>query len=172
MQLTKFTDYCLRVLIYAALRQDGPITIDEVAGNYGISRHHVTKVVYRLGQLGYLETSRGKGGGIRLGRRPELIVIGRVIRDTEEDLGLVECLQDKGSNCVIEPACLLKSAMTEALDAFLAVLDRYTLADLIGPKRMLAATLGISPESLEKQPDSQSNTPADNNDQDGNHQRH
>ena len=143
MRLTTFTDYCLRALIYAALREEEPITINAIANAYGISRNHVTKVVFRLGQLGYLENTRGKGGGIRLGRRPELIVIGRVVRETEEDFGLVECLQKKGGDCVLDPACILKSAMTDAMDAFFSALDLYTLADLIRPKQRMGKLLGI-----------------------------
>lgn len=147
MQLTTFTDYSLRVLMYAALRQGDSITIHDVANAYGISRNHLTKVVFRLGQLGYLETTRGKGGGMRLARRPELIPVGRVVRQTEEDFGLVECLQKKGGDCVVYPACTLKSAMNEAMDAFFAVLDRYTLADLVEPKRKMSALLGIAAEN-------------------------
>lgn len=143
MQLTTFTDYCLRVLIYAGLRPDGLVTINDVANAYGISRNHVTKVVFRLAQLGYLETTRGKGGGMRLARRPELIAIGRVVRQTEEDFALVGCLPDRREFCAVMPACTLKSAFTEALDAFFAVLDRYTLADLIEPRQKLSALLGI-----------------------------
>jgi Rrf2 family nitric oxide-sensitive transcriptional repressor len=100
------------------------------------------KVVTRLGQLGYLETVRGKGGGMRLARRPELIVIGRVLRQVEDDFALLECFESNGS-CVVEPSCLLKDAVAEALDAFFAVLDRYTLADLIGPRRRLLQLLGV-----------------------------
>ena len=143
MQLTTFTDYCLRVLIFAALQPKDLFTIDAVSGAYGISRNHVTKVVFRLAQLGYLETTRGKGGGIRLGRRPELIVVGRVVRQAEEEFPLVECFKTAGGYCRVEPACILKSAISEALDAFLAVLDRYTLADLVEPQKKLSELLGI-----------------------------
>ena len=103
----------------------------------------MTKVVFRLGQLGYLETTRGKGGGMRLARRPELIGIGRVVRQTEEDFCLVQCFQDKDAFCVVEPACTLKTAMVDALDAFFAILDRYTLADLIKPQCRLSELLGL-----------------------------
>lgn len=144
MQLTTFTDYSLRVLIYVGLCQDRLVTIDEVADRYGISRNHVMKVVSRLGRLGYLETVRGNRGGMRLARRPELIGLGSVVRQSENDFGLVECLQDNDKLCVVEPACTLKAALIDALDAFLAVLDRYTLADLIKPEKKLANLLGIA----------------------------
>ena len=153
MQLTTFTDYSLRVLIYAALRGDGPATINDVSNAYQISRNHVTKVVFRLSQLGYLETTRGKGGGMRLARRPELIVIGRVVRQTEEDFGLVGCLPNRGEFCMVEPACILKSAVMEALDAFFAVLDRYTLADLIDPRQKVSELLGIQMEKRKRGPE-------------------
>jgi Rrf2 family nitric oxide-sensitive transcriptional repressor len=100
-------------------------------------------VVFRLGQLGYLETIRGKGGGMRLARPPGNITIGRLIRQTEDDIGLVECFQRRGRSCTIAPACILRGVMREALDAFLAVLDGYTLADLIEPKRQLCRLLAI-----------------------------
>jgi Rrf2 family nitric oxide-sensitive transcriptional repressor len=142
VRLTRFGDYSLRVLMYAGLREGVLVTIDDVAQGYGISRNHLMKVVTRLGQLGYLETVRGKGGGMRLARRPELIVIGRVLRQVEDDFALLECFESNGS-CVVEPSCLLKDAVAEALDAFFAVLDRYTLADLIGPRRRLLQLLGV-----------------------------
>lgn len=152
MRLTTFTDYSLRVLIMVAIRDGGLVTIDEVAKAYGISRNHLMKVVFRLGQLGYLETVRGKGGGIRLARRPELIVIGRVIRETEDDFGVVECLQHDGGPCAVEPACILKGALVQAVDAFLAMLDRYTLADLIEPRRRLEHLLVVPPENPDAAP--------------------
>lgn len=143
MRLTRFTDYSLRVLIYVGLRPDRLVTIDEIAKSYGISRNHLMKVVFSLGQSGYLETVRGNRGGMQLARRPELIVIGSVIRQIEGDFGIVECLQETDRACIVAPACMLKSAMIDAVEAFLSVFDRYTLADLIEPKRKLALLLGI-----------------------------
>jgi len=152
MRLTSFTDYSLRVLMYVGVKGEGLATIDEIASRYGISRNHLMKVVLRLGQLGYLKTVRGKGGGLRLAQPPEAINLGAVVRATEDDLGLVECLQkpERGSGagpaggCRIAPACVLRGVLGEALDAFLAVLDRYTLADLIRPRAPLADLLGIT----------------------------
>ena len=143
MRLTAFTDYCLRVLMYAGAKESGLATIDEIAKSYGISRNHLMKVVFRLGQLGYLNTVRGKGGGIALAKKPEAINIGTLVRETEEDLSLVECFQKTEPGCRIEAACVLRSALGRALNAFLAVLDSYTLADLLAPRRKLAQLLDI-----------------------------
>ena len=143
MRLTSFTDYCLRVLIYAGTKGAGLSTIDEISERYALSRNHLMKVVHRLGQLGYLETVRGKHGGMRLARSPTEIGLGRLVRETEEEFGLVECFHRARSRCRIEPACVLRRALREALDAFLAVLDRYTLADLLAPRAELGRLLGL-----------------------------
>ena len=144
MRLTTFTDYCLRVLMYVGTKGE-LATIDEIAGSYDISRNHLMKVVFRLGQLGYLTTVRGKGGGIRLGRDPAEVNLGRLVRQTEEDMALVACFESNSRVCRIEPACLLKRVLGEALEAFLAVLDEYTLADLVTPRARLATLLGLPP---------------------------
>lgn len=141
MRLTTFTDYCLRVLIYAALKDGELATIDEIAERYDINRNHVVKVVFRLGQLGYLDTIRGKGGGFRLAKDPAKVNLSTLVRQTEEDLTIVECFQEQGCDCVIEPACVLRKALREALDAFFATLERYTLADLLAPSRSLRRLL-------------------------------
>lgn len=143
MRLTVYTDYSLRLLIYAALRADGLITINEVAEAYGISRNHLTKVVHQLGLAGYLETVRGKGGGLRLARRPESIRIGDVIRQTEPDAALTPCFKPIEAHCAIFPGCLLKGALQEAREAFFRVLDSYTLADLAAPGARLRSMLGM-----------------------------
>lgn len=142
MQLTDFTDHALRVLMFLAARPDRLATIREITDAYGVSGHHMVKVVHRLGKLGYLETIRGNGGGIRLARPAAAIVIGAVVRDTEENLTLVQCFSggDRDS-CRIEPACVLKGALAKALRAFLAELDRWTLADLVGPHKAALAGL-------------------------------
>jgi Rrf2 family nitric oxide-sensitive transcriptional repressor len=143
VRLTNFSDYSLRVLMFAGTKGDGLSTIDEISKAYGISRNHLMKVVHKLGQLGYLTTVRGRGGGFRLASAPGQINLGRLIRETEEDLGIVECLQRNGANCAIEPACRLKSILGEALDGFLSVLDRYTLADLLTSGSRLKLLLAI-----------------------------
>jgi Rrf2 family nitric oxide-sensitive transcriptional repressor len=133
MHLTRYTDYSLRVLIYLGTRQDKLATISEIATYHGISRNHLMKVVHQLGAHGYIDTLRGKGGGIRLARPPERIVVGDVVRSMEENMSIVGCFEPDFSACILAPACQLKTALNEALHSFLATLDLYTLADLIGP---------------------------------------
>lgn len=135
MRLTRYSDYSLRVLMYLAVRPEHRATIDEISAAYGISRAHLTKVVHDLGRAGLLETVRGRGGGLRLARTPEEIAVGDVVRRTEERMDLVECFDPATSQCRIESACGLRGALGEALDAFLAALDRYTLADLVARRR-------------------------------------
>lgn len=137
MQLNVFTDYSLRVLIYAAARPEQQCATAAVAAAFGISRHHIVKVVHTLQQLGYLETTRGRHGGFRLARAPERIYVGEVIRRTEGTLALVECF-DRESACPLTPACGLRRALRDASDAFFEVLDRRTLADVIGQPRWAA----------------------------------
>lgn len=133
MKLTLFTDYSMRVLLYLAARPDRLCSIAEVARAYGISQNHLMKVVNELARSGYVESVRGRFGGIRLGRAPEDINVGHLIRHTEDGFDLVDC-----ASCMIAPACGLTGVLKEALDAFLAVLERYTLADLMTKRRDLA----------------------------------
>ena len=144
MRLTTFTDYCLRVLIYVGMKDGEVVTIDEISQRYGISRNHVMKVVLRLSQHDYLTTARGKGGGMWLARKPEEINIGTLVRQMEEDLALVECFQPGNCACIIEPACMLRKALHEALESFFAVLDGYTLANFLEPKSKLARLLSLT----------------------------
>ncbi len=144
MRLTVYTDYSLRTLLYLGVRgQDYLATIQEIADTYNISKNHLMKVTYDLGKLGYIETTRGRGGGIRLAIDPETVSIGEIVRKTEEDFQLVECFSDDTNLCVISPACKLKHALHEALLAYLAVLDQYTLADVISNKESLLEYLKI-----------------------------
>lgn len=147
MQLTRYSDYALRVLLYLAVKGETRSTINEIAESYDISRNHLMKVVQDLSHRGYVTTIRGKNGGLLINRAPEDISLGRLIRDTESELGLVECLREN-NQCIISPACRVKSILNEALDAFMAVLDRYTLADLLGRRQPQLARLmqiAISP---------------------------
>lgn len=130
MHLTLHTDYSLRVLLYLKLRRDERSTIQEISEAYGISRNHLMKVVQRLAQLGYVDASRGRGGGLRLAMEPKQINIGRVVEQTEPNLDLVECFDMETNTCPIVPACELKSALGKAQQAFLETLRAYTLADL------------------------------------------
>lgn len=134
MHLTRYSDYSLRVLIFLGIKGTELATIPEIAGAYGISRGHLMKVVRMLGQLGYVETLRGRGGGLRLGMAADKIQVGQVLRQTEESFALVDCLSTDGvgeRRCKITPACKLRGMLAEALQAFLGVLDQYTLADII-----------------------------------------
>ncbi len=133
MQLTRFTDFSLRVLISLATRPDELATVAALAQEHGISRHHLTRVVHQLGVKGYIETMRGKGGGFRLARVPEAIRVGDVVRDMESGFEIAECFQPGQSSCRLMPGCTLKGVLGEAAQAFLATLDRYTLADLLAP---------------------------------------
>ena len=151
MHITRYTDYALRVLMYLGLKGDKLATIQEVADQYGISKNHLMKVVYDLNLKGYVETLRGKHGGIRLRARPEEINIGRLVRETETDLKLVECFGG-GDDCRINPACALKGVLGEALAAFFRVLDSYTLADLLRPQPGLERLLGLRNGERERPP--------------------
>ena len=143
MKLTRFTDYSLRVLIYLGLKDDNRVTIREISDAYGISRNHLMKVVSLLTRMGYLDARRGPGGGIALARPPEEIILADVIRDMEDDLNLVECFCH-GGTCVIKPMCKLKSALNQALLAYLETLERYTLLDLLKPRKQLIEVLGMT----------------------------
>lgn len=147
MRLTAYTDFSLRVLMYVALHPDPKPTIAEIARAYGISRNHLMKVVFELGRDGYIATVRGKNGGLRLGRPADEIGLGEVVRRTEPDMALVPCFSPIRAACVITPACRLRAAIDEARSAFLAVLDGYTLADLVADPDPLLALLarGASP---------------------------
>ena len=134
MRLTKYTDYALRALIYAAVHEDRLVSTEEIAAAYGISLHHLVKIVNQLGKEGLLEVRRGRTGGLRLARPAAEIGIGAVVRACEPDFALVECLEGEGGGCPITPGCALIRPLLEAKDAFLAVLDRYTLADVAGPR--------------------------------------
>jgi Rrf2 family transcriptional regulator, nitric oxide-sensitive transcriptional repressor len=149
MRLTTFTDYTLRTLIYLAVRPGMVVTISDIANVYGVSGNHLTKVVHRLALAGDIATTRGQHGGLRLARNPDAINIGEVVRRTEPDLELVACFGET-RHCVIEEGCVLRHALGAALQAFLAVLDRYTLADLIEPRQTLAALLGVDLQSEQR----------------------
>lgn len=140
MRLTLHTDFTLRVLIQVGLNDGELTTIDEIAKSFDISKNHLTKVVNNLSRKGYLDTVRGRNGGIRLLRKPRDINIGKVVRDTEDRLDVIGCLSATGF-CQIERVCVLRGVLRDATDAFLTVLDAYTLVDLIKPHKALASLL-------------------------------
>lgn len=142
MKLTTFTDYSLRVLIFLAMRPEERSTISQVATAYAVSEHHLVKVVHFLGKEGWLRNVRGKGGGLELALAPEEIALGQVVRGTE-GAAVVECLGEAPGDCCIAPNCRLRGVLAEAMAAFHAVLDRYTLADLVQNASQLASILFI-----------------------------
>jgi len=142
MRLSLHTDYALRALIYLASMREEATTAAAIATSYRISKNHLVKVLQRLRDLGYVETVRGRGGGVRLAREPAHIRLGEVVRRTEELGEMVECFNPETNTCPIAVACLLPRRLSEALQAYLAVLDRYTVADVSANRAELSAILG------------------------------
>ena len=144
MQLTLYTDYSLRVLLYLGLKPQRMATITDIAQSYGISRNHLVKVVHNLATQGFIHSTRGRGGGITLARPAAEINIGDVVRHTEVNFDLVECFGRERNSCPIAAACFLKGALYEAQRAFMGVLDRYTLADVLENKDWLRSVLKLA----------------------------
>lgn len=133
MRLTQFSDYALRTLLYLALHREDPVPVAQVARAYGISYHHLVKVAALLTELGVVDATRGRNGGLRLAVPTESVNLGELIRKTEPDLHLVECFDAATDTCPITPACGLRHLLYDARAAFMDVLDRQTLADLLAP---------------------------------------
>jgi len=131
MHFTRYTDYSVRVLLYLASKKDSMVTISELTDFYKISRNHLMKVVHNLGIHGFIETTRGRNGGMRLARSAHEIVIGDVVRKMEADFDLFECFSVATDRCVITNSCALKSVLISARDNFLSALDHYTVADAV-----------------------------------------
>ena len=146
LRMTQFSNFAIRLLMYAALTDQTPSAVPKIARAYGASYNHMKKAAAKLCKLGYLETVRGRSGGVRLAKQPEEISIGEVIRQTEGKTILVECFDPATNTCPLPAACQLMVALQEAVSAFFAVLDRYTLADLIGHPQQLAPLLGLERE--------------------------
>jgi Rrf2 family nitric oxide-sensitive transcriptional repressor len=144
MTLTLFSDYSLRILMFAALRNERRFSVNEVATAYGLSRNHVAKVVHFLAQRGYLESRRGRGGGLCIGRAPKEIQVGQLVRLTESG-PLVECFDPATNSCPLSEACVLKQALGRAWAAFFHCLDGYTLADLVHKPGLLRRALEQKP---------------------------
>ncbi|WP_323118770.1 Rrf2 family transcriptional regulator [Burkholderia alba] len=150
MRLTDYTDYSLRVMLFLAVRGEGLTTIQEISDAYGISKNHLMKVVQQLGELGWVETVRGRNGGLRLNARSVALTVGEVVRATESDFALVGCLPstrepDPHRHCVIESQCRLKDVFISARTAFFAELDRHTIGELVQSGEKLAVLLGMIP---------------------------
>lgn len=147
MRLTAYTNYALRTLVYCALHPNQLVRIQDIADAHGISRAHLLKAARQLGQLGFLENVRGRAGGVRLGMTPEDIVIGEVVRHTEGDLEIVECFNAGTNTCPLIGVCKLSNLFRNGLRAFLAELDKVTLADMItnGPEQLARLNGQTSP---------------------------
>ena len=153
MRLTLYTDYALRTLLYLAVHTDRRVSIREVAQTYGISENHLVKIIHHLGRGGFVHTQRGRGGGLTLGRPPEEICVGDVVRHTEEDMALVGCMSCSGDGpvpCLLSGGCHLRGVLGSALDAFMGVLDKPTPADLLQPyerQTLMRAAASATPPS-------------------------
>jgi Rrf2 family nitric oxide-sensitive transcriptional repressor len=163
MQLTRYTDYALRVLMYVGMHTGRMVTIAEVADVFDMSHNHLMKVVQELSAQGYVKSTRGKNGGIELGRAAGTINIGEVVRHMESNFYVVECLDPERSLCRIIPGCTLKKALQEAVSAFQEVLNRYTLADLLknhaALNRLLTERRGINTSDRVTKPVHQARRP-------------
>jgi Rrf2 family nitric oxide-sensitive transcriptional repressor len=146
MRLTRFSDNALRCLVVLGLAPTECITVHVIAMRMNMSYEHLVKIVQRLAELGYVETVRGRHGGVRLAKPATEIRLGKLIRQTEENLTLVECFDPEHNTCPIAPACELAGVLDRALAAFLAVLDEKTLADALQPREQLVSLLRSQPE--------------------------
>ncbi len=146
MRLTRFTDNALRCLLLLGLEPERCITVNEIAARMNMSYEHLVKIVHRLQELGYVETVRGRHGGVRMSKSADAIAIGTLVRETEENLALVECFDPEHNTCPIASACRLAGALDDALQAFLAVLDQKTLADILEPREQLVTLLARAPQ--------------------------
>jgi len=143
MKLTQQADYSLRVLLYLAIEPERVSTIGEIAGAYDVSAHHLAKVAQLLGRLGYVQLIRGQAGGLKLAKPASAIRLGAVLRKTEPSMALVECFDPENNRCPITPACALKGILANAQEAFLAVIDGYTLADATKQRAQLSNLLEL-----------------------------
>jgi Rrf2 family nitric oxide-sensitive transcriptional repressor len=147
MHLTQFSDYSLRLAIFLACHPDEVVSVAEVSQAFGISRNHLVKIVQTLTDLGVVESQRGRGGGMRLAMEPSRINVGWLIRRTEPHLNLVECFDPATNTCPIAPACGLKGTLVRAQQAFLGVLDEYTLDQLLTRRNELVTLLHDAPRN-------------------------
>ncbi len=152
MHLTTYSDYSLRVLIFLATKNNQDLSnIQEIAETYDISKNHLMKIIHHLGKLGYIETIRGRNGGIRLAKSPSEINLGEIIRHTEENFFIVECFEKHNNKCVMTPVCSLKHIFRTALEQFLLVLDQYTLDSIVHENPLMKDFFGTQMKSSETQ---------------------
>ena len=150
MQLTQYTDYSLRVLIYLAKKPEGLSTASEIAEYHGISRNHLVKVSHNLATKGFILTTRGRNGGMTLSRPPSKIILGDVIRNTEPNFDIAECFNTENNCCVITPSCGLKSIFREAQMCFIKAMDKYTLADAVARDSPMSKPISPPPATKMK----------------------
>ncbi len=131
MQLTSYTDYSLRALLYLGTHQDRLVTISEISEYHGISRNHLVKVIHNLGKSGYIQTLRGKSGGVRLAHKPEAIIIADVVRLTEPHMNIQECFSRETNTCPLIDRCKLTGVLYQARQGFMTILENKTLADIL-----------------------------------------
>lgn len=144
MNLKKYTDYGLRVLIFTGMKKEGELaSIKEISSVYNISTHHLGKIVHQLTKLELVESIRGRNGGIQLAKPADEMNVGRIVRMLESDFTILECFDKETNHCVISPGCTLKHALNKALQAFFKVLDEYTIADLIHNEEELRQLMGL-----------------------------
>jgi Rrf2 family nitric oxide-sensitive transcriptional repressor len=137
MKLTLHSDYSLRVLLYLAYAEDKWVGTEEISDSYGISKHHLVRVMQTLSEYEFITIKTGRSGGAKLAKAPKDIVIGEVVRKTEQSFRIVECFDEDTNTCPILPMCGLRKVLADAMDAFLKELDKYTLGDLCTPKRRI-----------------------------------
>lgn len=148
MNLTTYSDYSLRVLIYLASKKNGELSnIKEIAEIYDISKNHLMKIIFNMGKMGYVDTIRGRNGGVRLAMPPSEINIGEIIRKTEEHFFIVECFEKHNNKCIMTPVCSMKQIFHQALEAFLQVLDQYTLDDIVNQNPLLDDFFSSTPDN-------------------------
>jgi Rrf2 family nitric oxide-sensitive transcriptional repressor len=137
MQLTSFTDYGLRTLMYLAAHPNKLSSVKEISEYYGVSRNHLVKVAHRLSQLGYINSTKGKGGGLKLAKNPATLYLGNIVQQLEPNMEMVECFNQKTNTCRITEACQLKHYLFEASEVFIDTLNKYTLADIMTDKKLV-----------------------------------
>jgi len=144
VRLTQFSNYALRILQYAALKTPERVRVEEIASAHGISRHHLLKAVNRLSHEGFLDVTRGRGGGVVLARPADTITMGEVVRATEAPIKLVECFHTETNECPLIGICRMQRGLAKAMNAFLDELDKVTIAEAASNRSELETRLQIT----------------------------